>query len=261
MLEGRDVTANVSLLFGERPYLERFAAARDAGFNTVETWWPFAAPVPGEKDLAALLSAIERAGVRLTGLNTYAGDMPGGERGLACLPDRRAELEANLPVVLRIADATGCRRFNVLYGQPLPGDDHLATALDAYRTVSSALASIAGMALVEPLAEGLNGSYPILSQTDAVSFLDQLGVANASLLFDTFHLTQNGVDVVSAFGEVASRVGHVQVADSPGRGEPGSGTIDWDAFTVALDIAAYEGAVAAEYKPTRRTEETLGWLR
>jgi len=100
-----------------------------------------------------------------------------------------------------------------------------------------------------------------LSQTDAVSFLDQLGVANASLLFDTFHLTQNGVDVVSAFGEVASRVGHVQVADSPGRGEPGSGTIDWDAFTVALDIAAYEGAVAAEYKPTRRTEETLGWLR
>jgi len=274
--QGFALSANVSLLFGELPYLDRFAAARAAGFDLVETWWPFSTPTPSTQELSALLTAIDDADVELRGLNFFAGDMAGGERGIACASDRRGELEANVDAVVVIAEATGCRRFNLLHGQLAAdpgaapgapprsewGEAQQATAVEAYRLAAAAVDAVGGVVLVEPLAEGLNGSYPLTDHRQVLALLDGplAGVGNIGLLYDTFHLGSNGIDLVAAAAEAGSRIQHVQVADTPGRGEPGSGRLEWPPIFAALQRAGYTGPVAAEYKPTGPTTDTLTWI-
>lgn len=260
---GYEISANVSLLFTELPYKDRFKAAADAGFVAVESWWPFPEAHPGDSELDKLADTIHDAGVRLTGLNFFAGDMPSGERGVACRPERQEELEANTEAVLRVARATECRGFNLLYGQPETDTDavtHRQVALSAYRQAAQATERIGGVVLIEPLAEGLNGTYPLTTHHQALELADEVGHGSA-LLLDTFHLGRNGIDPARAAEESAGKIGHVQLADTPDRGEPGSGELDWSAFGVALRSSGYSGSVAAEYKPARSTEETLSWLK
>lgn len=260
---GYSVSANVSLLFTELPYLERFSAARKAGFNTVESWWPFTEADPGRERLDEVAAAIEHAGVQLTGMNVFAGDMPGGERGIACSPQRASELERSLAALLRLAQATGCRSFNLLYGQLQPGESlraQEAAAIQAYRRAADAVTPIGGTILVEPLARGLNGNYPLETAGNALAFIEQVDSPAVKFLLDTFHLGHNGEDLRRVVPDVATRLGHVQLADTPGRGEPGSGTLNFDAVGSALREHGYAGTVAAEYKPTRETPLTLDWL-
>lgn len=256
-----EVSANVSLLFAELPYAERFRAAADAGFTAVESWWPFAEPHPGDARLDELVGLVAEAGLRLTGLNFFAGDMPGGERGVACRPERAHELDANLEAVLRVARATGCRGFNLLYGQVPAGVDgaHRAAAVAAYRRAADAVAEVDGVVLVEPLGAGLNGAYPLVTHHDALRLMDEVAAERVALLLDTFHLGRNGVALPAAVAEARERIGHVQLADTPDRGEPGSGDLDWAAVAGALRDAGYAGTVAAEYRPTRATRLTLSW--
>lgn len=257
------VSANVSLLFGELPYLERFRAAADAGFSLVETWWPFPSATPSPAEVDDFLRAVEVAGVSLTGLNVFAGDMPAGERGIACDPERADEFEGSLTILLGIARATGCRAFNLLHGQidpTRPREIQDAQALRSYRTAADAVAEIDGMILVEPLARGLNGSYPLETAGDALRLIRSAGSDRLGLLFDTFHLGSNDADLAAIASEHAHRIGHVQLADAPGRGEPGSGVIDFAAIGRALRDNGYRGSVAAEYRPTRATPLTLQWL-
>jgi hydroxypyruvate isomerase len=259
---GLPLSANVSILFPELPYPERFAAARAAGFDAVETWWPFAAAVPPRSEVDALLTAVDRAGVRLTGLNFFAGDMPAGQRGVALHADRFDELAANVALVAEIAVDTGCRHFNLLYGQLAEGqsaDAARAVAGRAYRTAVEGVRGFGGTVLVEPLARGLNGAYPIQTAAQALDFLDaEVPGPGAALLFDTFHLGHNGEDLVAVATAHAHRVGHVQLADDPGRGEPGTGTLPIDAALAALVAGGYSGRAAAEYVPTRA--DTFGWV-
>ncbi|SDT12554.1 hydroxypyruvate isomerase family protein [Microlunatus soli] len=263
---GYELSANVSLLFAEIPYLERFSAAHAAGFGAVESWWPFTTAEPGVEQIDELLAAIEAADVRLTGLNFYAGDMPAGERGVACRPERHGELRASIAPLLRIAETTGCRHFNLLYGQlatDSPADRQHRAAAEAIEWCAAAVAPIGGTVLIEPLAEGLNGAYPLLTDADVLALLDGplAGVPNAALLLDTFHLATNGIDPADAAVRAAERIGHVQLADAPGRGEPGSGDLDWPAVIAGLDRAGYRGLLGCEYKPTGPTAESFGWLQ
>jgi hydroxypyruvate isomerase len=258
------LSANVSLLFAELPYLDRFRAARTAGFDYVETWWPFAASSPGAAELDAFLTAVTDAEVGLRGLNFFAGDMPAGERGIACRPERRDELEANLETVLTIAAETGCRHFNLLYGQldESPLEAQQEAAVQSYRLAAAAVAHLDGVVLIEPLAAGLNGRYPLTDHHQVIDLLTGplAASANVKLLVDTFHLAANGIDVHKAIEDAAPWTGHVQIADTPGRGEPGSGDLDWAPIFEALQRSGYDGLIAAEYKPTRATLETLDWV-
>lgn len=252
--------ANVSLLFSEVPLLERFAAARAAGFEAVECWWPFAAPDPDTAEVDTFLRALESAGVRLVGLNLFAGDMPGGERGILSHPDRADELARNLPVVRAIAAATGCDRVNALYGHRLPdvpADVQDAAAERALRRAADTLGEVGVTVLVEPLTRGENGTYPLATLDDAAAVARRAG-SGVGVLFDAYHLHNNGADVVADIARVGAAVGHVQVADAPGRGEPGSGTIDYPAFFRALDASGYAGWVGCEYRPTG--PDHLTWL-
>ncbi|HEY5783832.1 MAG TPA: TIM barrel protein [Microlunatus sp.] len=258
---GQALSVNISIMFTEHPYLERFAAARDAGFDNVETWWPFSSPVPQAAAVDAWLAAAEAAGVSVDAINFHAGDMPAGERGVCALPERHPELSASLPTLHSLAVATGCTKFNLLYGQPST-PDHAEPAAQAYRAAARAVETIGGTVLLEPLASGLNGSYPLLTMIDIETFAtDHLAdLDNLRLLLDTFHLGMNGVDPADAF-DCSLPVGHVQIADPPSRGEPGSGTLDWDRFFAAVTDSGYRGMVGCEYRPTTTTTDSLGWIR
>jgi hydroxypyruvate isomerase len=256
---------NLSMLFTELPLLQRPAAAKEAGFDAVEFWWPFSSAVPADSPVDEFAAAVDEAGVQLIGLNFFAGDMPGGDRGLVSWPARSAEFRDNIDVTVGIGERLGCRAFNALYGNRT--DESTPVAQDEVAAENLALAAraaarIDGIVLVEPVSGAPR--YPLLTAADVIRVIDRVereaGVTNLKFLCDLYHLDVNGDDVAAAIETYADRVGHVQIADSPGRGEPGTGTLDIDGHLAALAAHGYRGYVALEYKPTAGTLEGLSWL-
>lgn len=256
---------NLSMLFTELPLLQRPAAAKEAGFDAVEFWWPFSSAVPADSQVDEFGAAVDEAGVQLIGLNFFAGDMPGGDRGLVSWPARSAEFRDNIDVTVGIGERLGCRAFNALYGNRT--DESTPVAQDEVAAENLALAAraaarIDGIVLVEPVSGAPR--YPLLTAADVIRVIDRVeaasGVGNVKFLCDLYHLDVNGDDVAAAIEAYADRVGHVQIADSPGRGEPGTGTLDIDGHLAALAAHGYRGYVALEYKPTAGTLEGLDWL-
>jgi hydroxypyruvate isomerase len=256
---------NLSMLFTELPLLQRPAAAKEAGFDAVEFWWPFTTAVPADADVDEFVGAITDAGVQLIGLNFFAGDMPGGDRGLVSWPARSGEFRDNIDVTVGIGERLGCQAFNALYGNrtdestPVAQDDAAAENL---ALAAAAVARIDGVVLVEPVSGAPR--YPLLTAADVITVIDRVearsGVTNVKFLCDLYHLDANGSDVAAVVSEYADRVGHVQIADSPGRGEPGTGRLDIDGHLAALAARGYRGYVALEYKPTVGTRDSLAWL-
>jgi hydroxypyruvate isomerase len=251
---------NCSLLFTELPLLERPAAARAAGFSAIELWWPWPEPVPSAHDVEALVAAVHGAGVRLLALNLYAGDLTGADSGLLSVPGRTAELMANVEVVVEIVRALGVSFCNSLYGRREPGraEEQDELAVQNLRRVAAALAPVGGTALLEPLSGRVG--YPLRSTGDAVAVLERVGAQNCGVLCDLYHLARLGADAAPDLLRDLPWVRHVQIADHPGRGEPGSGSLDLDSKLCALEEAGYDGYVALEYQPTASTAESLAWL-
>ncbi len=248
---------NCSILLTELPPLERPAAARAAGFEAVEFWWPFADPVPGDREVDAFVAAIEDAGVRLIGLNFAAGDLATGDRGLVSAPERAGEFRDTVPVAAEIGRRLGCRSFNALYGNRIDGvapehQDELAAENLGY-----AASTVDGTVLVEPLSGA--DRYPLRTAADAVAVLDRVGAPNIRLLADLYHLSVNGDDVDAAIGKYADRIGHVQIADAPGRGEPGTGGLPLDRWLATIERSGYDGWIALEYRAT--TANPFHWLK
>jgi hydroxypyruvate isomerase len=256
---------NCSLLFTELPLLDRPAAAAAAGFDAVEFWWPFAEAVPADRDVDAFVTAVSDAGVALVGLNFAAGDMPGGDRGLVSWPARAAEFRDNVAVTTAIGERLGCRAFNALYGNRLDGTDPAEQddlAAEQLAFAARAVARIGGTVLLEPVSGAPR--YPLLTAADVLAVLDRLrdehGVTNAGLLADLYHLAVNGDDVDAVIAGSSQRIAHVQIADAPGRHEPGTGTLPLERQLADLEAAGYGGWVALEYKPSSTTADSLGWL-
>jgi len=256
---------NCSILFTELQLLERPAAAKEAGFDAVEFWWPFAVAVPADGEVEAFVRAVGDAGVRLVGLNFFAGDMPGGDRGLVSWPARSGEFRDNVEVTIGIGERLGCRAFNALYGNRAEGldpaeQDELGAAQLAF--AARAAARIGGTVLVEPVSGAPR--YPLRTAADAVGVVDRVagetGVGNLGLLCDLYHLAVNGDDLDRVITTYGDRVAHVQIADAPGRHEPGTGTLDLDRHLGALTAAGYRGWVGLEYVPSRTSADSFAWL-
>jgi hydroxypyruvate isomerase len=247
---------NLSILFTELPLLERPAAARAAGFDAVEFWWPFNVAVPGDGEVDAFVGAVRDGGVRLVGLNFFAGDMPGGDRGLVSWPARAAEFRDNVDVTVGIGEQLGCRSFNALYGNRL--DDAAPEEQDDL--------AVQQLALAAALVEAVSGAprYPLKTAADVVAVLDRVwretGATSIRFLCDLYHLAVNGDDLDKAVELYRDRVGHVQIADAPGRHEPGTGSLDLDGPLGALDAAGYAGYVGLEYVPSGASVDSFGWL-
>lgn len=253
---------NCSLLFTEVPLLERPRAAAEAGFSAVEFWWPWPdQPVPSEGDVDAFVGAIQDSGVQLIGLNFFAADLTGPDCGVVSLPGREQEFRDNVEVVTAIGQRLGVPAFNALYGNRLDGvdpaeQDDVATANLQY--AAKAVDRIGGTVLVE-MVSGPK-PYPLRTAADVAAVLDRVNTPNVRMLFDVFHLANNGDDVSAAIDAYADRIAHVQVADLPGRHEPGSGELPIAQHLAHLESSGYAGRVALEYLPSTDTTASLAWL-
>jgi hydroxypyruvate isomerase len=256
---------NCSILFTELPLLERPAAARAAGFEAIEFWWPFDRSVPPNSDVAEFVAAVRDSGVQLVGLNLAAGDMPAGDRGLVSWPGRSEEFRAAVEVAISISRQLDVRAFNALYGNRLDGADPAeqdALAIGNLAYAAAAAARIGATVLLEPVSAV--PSYPLRTAADVLAVIAELravhGTDNVRLLADLYHLSVNGDDVAAVIAGHTAEIGHVQIADVPGRHQPGTGTLPIAAYLDALTARGYDGWFALEYAPQGPSADSFGWL-
>jgi hydroxypyruvate isomerase len=249
---------NVSILFKEAPFLERFARARAAGFGAVEFWWP-----AGE-DLDQVRAAVRDADLEVALINFDAGDMPAGDRGMLSDPDRCERFRDNVPVALELAHDLGCRKLNALVGLELaPGRraEQLALARENVGWAADGAAPAGAEVLIEAVNTFENGPYLLSNTRDAAAFVRSVGRPNVKLQYDAYHMQRMEGNLVATLREHIGAIAHVQVADSPDRGEPGTGEIDYPFVLAALEELGYGGYVGLEYVPTTAaTEDSFGWL-
>ena len=252
---------NCSILFTELPLLERPAAVKESGFGAVEFWWPFATPVPSDAEADAFVRAVRDAGVQLVGLNFCAGDMPAGDRGVLSIPKRSAEFRDNIEATLGIGEQLGCRAFNALYGNRVEDstpEEQDEVAAENLALAAQAASRIDGTVLVEPVSG--TPAYPLKTAAEALAVIDRVGAPNVGLLADLYHLAVNGDDVDAVIARHTDRIAHVQIADDPGRNEPGTGSLPLDAQLTALEQNGYRGWVGLEYKPSAASVDSFAWL-
>ncbi|MDX6312006.1 MAG: hydroxypyruvate isomerase [Streptomyces sp.] len=249
---------NLSILFTELPLLERPAAAAAAGFTAVELWWPWIdAPVPAKSELDALRDALTDAGTQLVGLNFYAGQLPGPDRGALSIPGEESDrFRANIDVAADFAASVGCKALNALYGNRVEGvseEEQDRLALENLVFAARAADRIGAVLLIEALNQPESPLYPLVSAPAAVDVVDKVnalsGLGNAKFLLDLYHLSMNGEDLTEVIDRYADKTGHVQIADNPGRGAPGTGTLPLTELIGRLRKAGYDGWVGLEYKP------------
>ncbi|MCV7209470.1 TIM barrel protein [Mycolicibacterium canariasense] len=239
--------------------LQRPQAARDAGFEAVEFWWPFADSVPGDAEVDGFVRAVADAGVALVALNFAGGEMAAGERGLLSDPARRTEFRDNVDVAIGIAERLGTKGFNALYGNRidgLPVEAQDAVATENLAHAAARADTVGAIVLVEPLS-AVPG-YPLRTAADVVAVLDRVGSPSLRLLADLYHLRVNGDDLDAVIETYTERIGHVQIADAPGRGMPGTGTIDFAGHLAQLNRRGYQGHVSLEY--VAADGDPFGWL-
>jgi len=262
---GVKYAVNCSIMFTELPLLERPAAAKAAGFDAIEFWWPFPVAVPADAEATAFVQAVRDAGVQLIGLNFFAGDMPAGDRGLVSWPARATEFGDNLAAVVGIGEQLGCKAFNALYGNRLPEvaeQDQDDLAVENLSLAAQAVSGLGGIVLVEPVSGAER--YPLRIADDVFRVIDRVrrekGTENLGFLCDLYHLAANGDDLEKVVSKYGDRIAHVQIADAPGRHEPGTGDLDLTRLVEDIHARGYNGWTALEYKPSTTTADSLGWI-
>ena len=250
-------SANISMLFTEHAMLDRPRAAADAGFAAVEVQFPYDHP---PEDWAA---AVEAAGVEMALFNFSVGDMLSGGPGLAAMPGREDEFDAAVASALPYVAALKPGHVNVLPGLPPQEFDRgmcMATLARNLRHAASQLAPMGVGVVVEPVNTVDRPGFFLDTSAQAIEAIDLAGHGNLDIQYDLYHMAIMEGDVVPVLERVMPRIGHIQFADHPGRHEPGTGGIDLPAIFAAIDALGYAGWVGAEYVPSRRTGETLGWM-
>lgn len=251
-------SANVSILFKETPFLDRFGRAAEAGFSAVEFWWP------AEEDLGEVEKAVKDAGLQVALFNFNAGDMPGGERGLVSDPDRREQFRENVPVALDLARKLRCERLNILAGHEKEGmgrEEQLALVRDNVAFAADEARDAGVEVVVEAVNTFENGPYLLYRTEQAVQFVRSVGRDNVKIQHDFYHMQRMEGNLVAVLRENIGMIGHVQIADSPGRGEPGTGEIHYPYVLGELEKLGYDGYVGLEYNPSEGdTKASFRWL-
>lgn len=249
---------NLSMLFKEADFVDRFERAADAGFAGVEFWWP-----SGE-DLDKVQAAIKESGVQVALFNFDAGDMPNGDRGLVSDPERHGRFRDNVPVALELARSVGCPRLNALVGVALDGidrEEQLALAADNIGWAANQAGEHDIEIMIEAVNTFENGPYLLSTTAAAAEFVERVGRENVKLQYDAYHMQRMEGNVTATLKERIGQIAHIQVADSPDRGEPGTGELNYRYFFGVLAALPYDGWVGLEYKPsTESTEDSLAWL-
>ena len=249
--------ANLSMLFTEVPFPDRFAAAAEAGFRGVEYLFPYAL----EKDDIA--ERLRKNGLKQVLFNLPAGNWEAGERGIACHPDRVSEFQDGVGKAIDYARALGCTQVNCLAGIVPAGVD----ASVAHRTLAENLKFAASKledAGITLLAEPVN-TYDIPGfflnrSAQAIALFDEVGSPNLKLQYDIYHMQRMEGELANTIERLLPRIAHLQLADNPGRNEPGTGEINYPFLLSFIDRLGYDGWIGCEYKPRNGTKEGLGWM-
>lgn len=248
--------ANLTMMFTEHEFLDRFAAAKKAGFDAVEYLFPYDHPPE------AIAERLRAHGLTQALFNLPPGNWEAGDRGLAALPDRAEEFRASIDTALRYAEATGVGRVHVMSGLASRQD---VTALTAYRDSLRRVCDAAGAQGLDVVIEPINTrdmpGYFLDNFSFAADLIAELGLPNLKLQFDIYHRQILHGDVLMGLREMAPIIGHVQIAAVPERHEPGTGELDDARILRELDALGYDGFVGCEYRPAGRTEDGLDWMR
>lgn len=250
--------ANLTMLFTEHPFLDRFERAARAGFKAVEFLFPYAFPA---EEIKARLQAN---GLQLVLHNLPAGDWDAGERGIACLPDRVDEFRNGVGRAIVYAKQLGVGQLNCLAGKAPAGvaDSVLrATFVANLRHAAAELKAAKLKLLIEPINTFDIPGFYLNRTAQAISIMDEVGASNLYLQYDAYHMQRMEGELAATIEKHLGRIAHIQIADNPGRHEPGTGEIDHGFLFRHLDRIGYAGHVGCEYKPATTTEAGLGWLQ
>jgi hydroxypyruvate isomerase len=244
------------MLFNELPFMQRFEAAAKAGFKAVEYLFPYAYD---KKELAA---ALRSNGLEQVLHNLPAGNWDGGERGIGCHPDRVSEFREGVARAIDYATALGCPQVNCLLGklpEGVTGGDARKVVVDNLRFAAKELQGAGIRLLIEPINTfDIPGFY--LTRTDqALSLIDEVGSPNLLLQYDIYHAQRMEGELGATLTKNITRIGHIQLADNPGRGEPGTGEINYPWLFRHIDSLGYAGWIGCEYKPRSTTLDGLQW--
>ncbi len=249
--------ANLTMLFNELPFMERFAAAANAGFKAVEFLFPY------DFSKEELKAALTSNGLTLVLHNLPAGDWAGGERGIACNPARVEEFRAGVARAVEYATALGCPRVNCLAGIVRPEDapQARATLIENLKYAAAELKKAGILLLLEPVNTRDIPNFFVNRSKQALEIIDDVGSDNLKLQFDIYHTQVMEGDLARSIETNFDRIGHLQLADNPGRHEPGTGEINYSYLFRRIDELGYTGWIGCEYKPRTTTTEGLGWVR
>ncbi|WP_111413700.1 hydroxypyruvate isomerase [Billgrantia lactosivorans] len=249
--------ANLSMLFTEEDFLDRFKAAAEAGFKGVEYLFPY------DYSAVDIKARLDEYGLTQVLHNLPAGDWGAGERGIACHPDRVEEFRAGVEKAIDYATALGCKQVNCLAGiqpQGVSLEQARRTLVENLRYAADKLEAAGILLLAEPINTRDIPGFFLHRTEQALALFDEVGSQNLKLQYDIYHMQIMEGDLAPTIEKHLGRIAHVQLADNPGRHEPGSGEINYPFLFAHLDRLGYDGWIGCEYKPATTTREGLGWL-
>jgi hydroxypyruvate isomerase len=250
--------ANLSMMFNEHPFLDRFAAAAKAGFKAVEFLFPY------DHTPAEIRARLDDNGLQQILFNMPPGDWAGGERGLASLPGRTEDFRAGVKRALEYAAVFGTKRLHCMAGLVPAGlsRDTAASLYAANLAWASEQAKAAGvLVVIEPINHRDMPGFFLNTTTQGAAVVEAIGRDRLALLFDIYHCQVTEGDLTSRMAKLLPLIGHIQIADVPARNEPGTGEINWCFVFKQMDSIGYDGWVGCEYRPAGETVAGLTWIK
>jgi hydroxypyruvate isomerase len=250
--------ANLTMLFSEFPFIERFDEAGQAGFQAIEFLFPY------QEDVGAIKDALARNNLQQILFNLPAGDFAAGERGIANDPERVSEFREGVGTALEIAAKLDCPKLNCLSGlalEGIPHDTQWNTLVENYRFAAEQAESAGVVQLVEPINTFDMPGFMVSSTQQGLQLIEEVGHPNLKLQYDVYHMQRMEGELVNTMKQHLSQIAHIQIADNPGRHQPGTGEVNYPFVLNQIDEMGYEGWVSLEYVPEEATANTLGWLR
>lgn len=257
-IKREQLVANLSFLFLDKPFMERFAAVKEAGLKHVEFMFPY------DYDLEEIASQLEAHDLELVLFNLPAGDWGSGERGIAVDPNRQEEFRAGVANAVEAAQKLNVKQINCLVGKVLADrtrEEQWSTLVNNIRYAAEQFQPEGIRLLVEPLNHFDIPGFFLNTTSDVLELISKVNHKNVYLQYDVYHAAREGEDILKVLHESLAQIGHIQIADSPGRHQPGTGDIDYKAFFTALEKSGYSQAVAMEYVPSPNTLTSLEWIK
>jgi len=252
------LVANLSFLFLEKPFMERFAAVKEAGLKRVEFMFPY------DYDLDEIEAQLKTHNLELVLFNLPAGDWESGERGIAVDPDRQEEFRVGVSKAIEAARKLKVKQVNCLVGKVLPEktqEDQWCTLVSNIRYAAEQFQPEGIRLLVEPLNHFDAPGFFLNTTQDVLKLISEVNHENIFLQFDVYHAARESEDILKVLHESLAQIGHIQIADNPGRHQPGTGEIDYETFFTAVEKVGYSEAIAMEYVPTPNTLTSLEWIK